>query len=105
MEAIDKHTPLKKKFVRANQADFMKNKYWQDPSRENKLAYKKQRNLCVSIRRKTITNYLNKFTDKGLETNKSFWKFIKPFLTNKGTFTDCDMTIVDGKNCKKDNFG
>ena len=61
----------------------LKNKYWRDPSSENKLAYKKQRNLCVSIRRKSITNYLNKFTDKGLETNKSFWKFIKPFLTNR----------------------
>ena len=85
MEAIDKHVPLKKKLVRGNQAPFtnrdfqkviytrtrLKNKYWRDPSRENELAYKKQRNLCVSIRRKSTTNYLNKFTDKGLETNKS----------------------------------
>ena len=86
LEAIDKHAPLKKKLVRGNQAPFMKrdfqkaiytrtrlkNKYWRDPSRENQLAYKKQRNLCASIRRKSITNYLNKSTDKGLETNKSF---------------------------------
>ena len=43
----------------------LKNKYWRDSSRENELAYKKQRNLFVSIRRKSITNYLNKFTDKG----------------------------------------
>ena len=35
----------------------------------------------MSIRRKSITNYLNKFSEKGLETNKSFWKFIKSFLT------------------------
>ena len=83
MEAIDKHAPLKKKFVRGNQAPFMnrvfqkgiytrtrlKNKYWQDPSRENEPAYKK-RNLFLSIRRKSITNYLNKFSEKGLETNK-----------------------------------
>ena len=82
----------------------LKNKYWRDPSRENELAYKKQRNLCVSIRRKSITNYLNKFTDKGLETNKSFWKFIKPFLTNKGTLTDCDITFVDGKKIISDDF-
>ena len=111
VEAIDKHAPLKKKFVRGNQAPFvnrefqkaiytrtrLKNKYWRDPSRENELAYKKQMNLCVSIRRKSITNYLNKFTDKGLEINKSFWKFIKPILTNKDTLTDCDIKIVDGK--------
>ena len=77
----------------------LKNKYWQDLSRE-----KKQRNLCVSARRKSITNYLNKFTDKGLETNKSFWKFIKPFLNKKGTLTDCDITIVDGKKIISDDF-
>ena len=118
LEAIDKHAPLKKKFVRGNQAPFMnrefqkaiytrtrlKNKYWRDPSRENELAYKKQRNLCVSIRRKSITNYLNKFTDKGLETNKSFWKFITPFLTNKGSLTDCDITIVNGKKIIQQPF-
>ena len=118
LETIDKHDPLEEKFVRGNQAPFMnrdfqkaiytrtrlKNKYWRDPSRENELAYRKQRNLCVSIRRKSITNYLNKFTDKGLETNKSFWKFIKPFLTNKGTLKDCDITIVDGKKIISDDF-
>ena len=63
LEAIDKHAPSKKKLVRGNQAPFLnrnfqkgiytrtrlKNKYWRDPSRENKLAYKKQRNLCLSI--------------------------------------------------------
>ena len=99
LERIDKHAPLKKKFVRGNQAPFinidlqkairtrtrLKNKYWRDPSRENVVVYKKQRNLCVSIGRKSITNYLNKFSDKGLETNKSFWKFSNPFLINKGT--------------------
>ena len=88
METIDKRGPLKNKFIRGNQAPFMnrdfqkaiytrtrlKNKYWRDPSRENELAYKKQKNLCVSIRRKSITNYLNKYSDNGLETNKSFWK-------------------------------
>ena len=82
----------------------LKNKYWREPSRENKPAYKKQRNLGVSIRRKSVANSLNKFTHKGLETNKSFWKFTKPFLTNKGTLTDCDITIVDGKKIISDDF-
>ena len=106
---------MKKEFVRGNEAPFtnrkfrkaiytrtrLKNKYWRVPSRENELAYKKQRNLCISIRWKSITNYLNKFTDKGLEINKSFWKIIKPFLTNKGT--DCDITIIDGKKIISDD--
>ena len=118
LEVIDKHAPLKKKLVRGKQAPFMnrdfqkaiytrtrpKNKNWRDPSKENQLAYKKHRNLCVLIRQKSLTNYLNKFPDKDFEINKSFWKFIKPFLTNKGTLTDCDITIVDGKKIISDDF-
>ena len=53
----NKHAPLKKKFVRGNNASFMnrdfqkeiymrsrfRNKYWVEPSAENKAAYKKQK--------------------------------------------------------------
>ena len=58
----------------------------------------------MSTRRKSISIYLNKFSDKGLEAYKSFWKFIKLFLTNKGTLTDCDITIVDGKKIISNDF-
>ena len=58
----------------------------------------------MSIRRRSITNYLNKFSDKGLETNKSFSKFIKPFLTNKGNLADCDIAIVDCKKVISNDF-
>ena len=74
----------------------LKRKYWQDPSRENVVAYKK--------RKKSITNCFNKFSDKSLQTTKSSWIFVKPFLTNKGTFTGCDITIVDGKKIILANF-
>ena len=45
--AIDKHGPLKKKFIRGNQARFMNRDFqkpdekisWQEPSREKELAY------------------------------------------------------------------
>ena len=56
--------------------------------------------MCV----KSITNYLNKFSDGGLETKKSIWKFIKPFLTKKGTLTDYNITILDGKKIILDDF-
>ena len=52
--------------------------------------------MCINKAKKY--NKLLKLTDKGLETNKSFWKFIKPFLTN------CDITIVDGKKIISDDF-
>ena len=36
------------------------------------MAYKKQRNFCVSLTRKCMKNYLKKPTEKGVTTNKSF---------------------------------
>ena len=58
----------------------------------------------MSIRQKSITNYLDMLSDESLETDKSFWKFIKPFLTKKGTLTDCHITNVDGKKIISDDF-
>ena len=103
----NKHAPLKKKFVRGNNALFMnrefqkeiyvrsrlRNKYWVEPSAENKAAYKKQRNKCVKIRRKSIKRHIDKISEKGIETNKSFWNFIKPFMTNKGMIANIFKTF------------
>ena len=58
------------------------------------MTYKKQRNFCVSLRRKCMKNYLKKLKEKGLTTNKSFWKFMKPFLTNKGFTGNNDITLT-----------
>ena len=52
----------------------------QNTSKENVLAYKKQGNLCVSLRRKSLKKHLKSITIKRINTNKSFWKFMKPFL-------------------------
>ena len=82
----------------------LRNKFWVEPSAENKAAYKKQRNKCVKIRRKIIKRYINKVSDKGIETNKSFWNFIKPFMTNKGMIASNDITLTEGKNVITDEY-
>ena len=60
MHAINKHTPLKRKYIRANHAEYMdkelsqaimkrsklRNDYLKHRSEENRFAYKKQRNFC-----------------------------------------------------------
>ena len=92
---VNKHALLKKKIVRGNQAPFMtkefqkaiytrsrlKNKMNKNPTEKNITAYKRQRNLCVSLRRKNIKSFLNNVTKTGIITNKNFWTFMKPFLT------------------------
>lgn len=37
-------------------------------------------------------------SQRGIETSKGFWNFIKPFLTNKGIIASSDITIVDREN-------
>ena len=59
------------------------------------MAYKKQRNICVSLRRKSLKKHLKSITEKEINNNKSFWKFIKLFLTNKGFIGSNDITHME----------
>ena len=79
LEVVNDHAPLKTKIIRGNDTPFvdkqlrkaiytrtrLENKVHKNPSIENKMAYKKQRNFCVSLRRKCIKNCLKKLTEKG----------------------------------------
>ena len=47
------------------------------------MAYKKQRKICVLLRRKSLKKHLKIITGKGMKINKSSYKFIKPFITSK----------------------
>ena len=58
---------------------FKKENYENHPTIINKRAYKRQRNLCVSLKRKNIKSFLNNVTIIGITTNKYFWTFIKRF--------------------------
>ena len=65
-EIVDRHAPIKTKFIRGNSAPFMnkalkkaiylrtklKNRLNKNPSEENKTKYKKQRNVCVALRKR-----------------------------------------------------
>ena len=68
---VDKHAPMKRKTLRGNQGPFMtrelrkaiynrsrlKNKQNKHPTNENRIKYKKQRNKCVSLRKKAMKSY------------------------------------------------
>ena len=65
IDVVNNHAPLKKKFIRGNQAPFMtrrlrkeiytrrrfRNKFCKNSTKENEKLYKKQRNKCVALRR------------------------------------------------------
>ena len=45
---------------------------------------------------------MKSITEKGISTDKSFWKFIKPFLTNKSFIGSNDITLVENNVVKND---
>ena len=61
---------------------------------ENKRKYSKQRNYCVSLLRKTKKNYYINLNKKKITDNKTFWKTVKPFLSDK-TPSDEKITLIE----------
>ena len=106
-EVLEKHAPLKTKTIRGNQAPFMnkslskaimnksriRNKYLQWPSRENFLAYKKIKNKCNNLLKKSKKKYFQENANEGSVSNKSFWNTVKPFISNKGTLSNDNIII------------
>ena len=50
--------------------------------------YKKKRNLCGDLLRKTKIEYFKNLNVKDLSDNRKFWKTIKPYFSNKSLNSD-----------------
>ena len=106
---LNNHAPLKKKVVRANQMPYMTKKlrkaimkrsalekrYYKSKSLKDKEAFKKQRNYCNRLYKREKRNYFNNLNLKEITDNKTFWKTVKPFLSDKGDFHK-QITLIDG---------
>ena len=115
-EALNKTAPLKQKYVRANKSPFMnktilkaimkqtrlRNRFLKDMSDSNRVAYNTQRNYCVSLVRKAKKSYYSNLDHKKIVDNKTFWKTIKPFFTDKGVNHD-NITLVENEETVSDN--
>ena len=106
MEVLNRHASLKKKTVRANQVPYMtlrkaivmrsklENSFLKNSSLENKITYKKQKNLCSKLYKKERKNCYCNLNPRCITDNKLFWKTIKPFLTDKGK-THKKITLIE----------
>ena len=88
LKELNKHVPLKKKVLRHNNNTFMtkelrkeimlrsklKNKFNKERNHINWCNYKRQRNYCLSILRKSKKEYFNSLNMKQVSDNKLFWK-------------------------------
>ena len=96
-QVLEKHAPLKKKYLRANNSPFMtkqlrklimnrsrcKNAYFKNKTVENWEKYRKLRNECVNLTKKVKRNYFENLNINSVNDNKTFWKTVKPFFTDK----------------------
>ena len=90
-KVLDKHAPVKKKYLRANDSPFMtnhlrkmimnryrsKNTYFKNKTVENWERYRKLRNECVKLPKKAYYKNITFLTiKKNLENNKTkfFWQ-------------------------------
>ena len=82
----------------------LRNNFLKDRSEENKRKYSNQRNYCVSLLRKSNSEYFGNINEKKISDNKTFWKTIKPFLldkitsTQKITLTEKEEIIMGDEN-------
>ena len=60
----------------------------------NKNKYKRQRNLCLNLLRKTKKNFYKALDEKQVSDSKTFWKNVKPFFSNKGV-NSSKITLVE----------
>ena len=106
---LDKYAPLKTKKVRGNQSRFMnkelskaimkrsqlKSKYLKNKNSLNRSLFKKQRNLCVTLKRKAIKEDFDTCSSQLNKNSKLFYDLIKPYLTNKGALCSNDITLLE----------
>ena len=97
LSIVNAHAPLKKKHLRVNHASFvtkefrkavikrarLRNVYLRKRTEATKAAYNYQRNICVSLLRKSKKSYFEDLNVKLVRDNKKFWKNVTSLLSNK----------------------
>ena len=113
---VQKHAPLKKRYVRGNQSPFvnkklskaimirskLRKKFLKTKSVEEQINYKKQRNYCVSLLRKSKIDYYENIDERNIIDNKKFWKTVKPLLSDKSV-TNERMILVENQKIISDD--
>ena len=116
LEILDKHAPLKKKVLRANDKPYMtktlrkaimrrsalQNRYYRDRLPETKKAYKKQRNYTNKLLKKEKKRYFSNINMNNYTDNKKFWYTVKPLFSNYNGGSQKITLVKDDKIISND---
>ena len=78
------------------------NKYLRIKTDESKKKYTTQRNYCVSLLRKSKREYYSGLDVKNITDNKTFWKIVKLFVSDKLLSTQ-KITLIDNNKIVKND--
>ena len=80
------------------------NKFRQESTILSHVAYKKQRNICIKLLRKTKKDFFNNLDVKRVTDNKQFCKTVTSCLTDK-TLKDERTTLIENEKVITDERG
>ena len=117
LSILDKYAPVKKKYIRANNSSFMnkelrkaimkrsklKNLFIKQKTESNRIAYNKQRNLCVSLLRKSKKDYFGKLDNKIVSDSRTFWKSVSPLFSKRSFQKESISLFENGCYVCEDN--
>ena len=97
IDNFNKHASIKKKYIRANHANFvtkalrkaimlrsrLRNIFLKEKSLESKKAYNKQRKICLKTVKKAKKEHFQNIGLSEITDNKKFWKTVSPLFGNK----------------------
>ena len=111
LEILDKHAPLKKKILRANDKPYMtktlrkaimrrsalQNRFYRDRSPETEKAFKTQRNYTKRLLNKEKKRYFSNLNMNNYTDNKRFWNTVKPLFSNYNGGSQ-KITLIEDEN-------
>ena len=105
---VNYHAPCQQQYARKNHLPLinktlsketmkrtrLRNKFLKNRNGYNKREFSKQRNFCLSLVRKSKKLYQSNLDEKKVTDDKTFWKTIKPFLSNE-TVSRERVTLIE----------
>ena len=115
---MDKHAPVKKKHRSENHVNAvtkqfkktimkrskLRNDFLKDRKDASQKAYRKQRNLCVTLLTKATKQYFLNLEPEFITDNKKFWKSVKPLFSDKITVKEIINLTENEKILSSDRY-
>ena len=80
----------------------LRNLFLKKRTEENRNNYVKQRNLCVTLLRKSKREFFGSLNETHLCDNKKFWGVVKPLLSSKVVYNERITLVEDDKIIEND---